>query len=82
MTELEMSTLDWLIDLLGLPQHFKNAAEGPGCGIIQSTASDATLIAIFAARATAVEVSRFRFSFLFPMKMVGTLEDQGVSIIL
>ncbi|PAV75464.1 hypothetical protein WR25_26849 [Diploscapter pachys] len=55
MTELEMSTLDWLVDLLNLPQHFKNAAEGPGCGIIQSTASDATLIAIFAARATAVE---------------------------
>ncbi|KAK6043416.1 pyridoxal-dependent decarboxylase domain protein [Cooperia oncophora] len=46
MTELEMATLDWLVDVLGLPEHFKNADPGPGCGIIQSTASDATMIAI------------------------------------
>ncbi|VDO47710.1 unnamed protein product [Haemonchus placei] len=43
MTELEMATLDWLVDVLGLPEHFKN------------TASDATLIAILTARARAVE---------------------------
>ncbi|PIO68145.1 pyridoxal-dependent decarboxylase domain protein [Teladorsagia circumcincta] len=44
MTELEMATLDWLVDVLGLPEHFKN------------TASDATMIAILTARAKAVEV--------------------------
>ncbi|CAI4231119.1 unnamed protein product [Auanema sp. JU1783] len=55
MTELEMTTLDWLVESLGLPEHFKNSAEGPGCGIIQSTASDATHIAIMTARAKAVE---------------------------
>ncbi|CAI5443992.1 unnamed protein product [Caenorhabditis angaria] len=54
MTELEMSSLDWLVDLLGLPEHFKNAHDGPGCGIIQSTASDSTMIAIMAARAAQV----------------------------
>ncbi|GMT20463.1 hypothetical protein PFISCL1PPCAC_11760, partial [Pristionchus fissidentatus] len=55
MTELEMATLDWLVTSLGLPEHFKNSHPGPGCGIIQSTASDATLVAIMAARARAVE---------------------------
>ncbi|GMS89668.1 hypothetical protein PENTCL1PPCAC_11843, partial [Pristionchus entomophagus] len=55
MTELEMATLDWLVSALGLPDHFKNSHPGPGCGIIQSTASDATLVAIMAARARAVE---------------------------
>ncbi|KHJ89209.1 pyridoxal-dependent decarboxylase domain protein [Oesophagostomum dentatum] len=55
MTELEMATLDWLVDVLGLPEHFKNSHSGPGTGIIQNTASDATMIAIMAARARAVE---------------------------
>ncbi|CAJ0600536.1 unnamed protein product [Cylicocyclus nassatus] len=55
MTELEMATLDWLVDILGLPDHFKNSHPGPGTGIIQNTASDATMIAIMAARARAVE---------------------------
>ncbi|KAJ1372773.1 hypothetical protein KIN20_035021, partial [Parelaphostrongylus tenuis] len=43
MTELEMATLDWLVDVLALPEHFK------------CTASDATFIAIISARAKAVE---------------------------
>ncbi|KJH48703.1 pyridoxal-dependent decarboxylase domain protein [Dictyocaulus viviparus] len=55
MTELEMATLDWLVDVLALPQHFKNSHHGTGCGIIQNTASDSTVIAIMAARAKAVE---------------------------
>ncbi|CAB3401576.1 unnamed protein product [Caenorhabditis bovis] len=55
MTELEMRSLDWLVDLLNLPEHFKNSHNGPGCGIIQSTASDSTAIAILAARAAQVE---------------------------
>ncbi|KAK5972163.1 aromatic-L-amino-acid decarboxylase [Trichostrongylus colubriformis] len=55
MTELEMATLDWLVEVLGLPEHFKNSHPGTGCGIIQNTASDATMIAILTARARAVE---------------------------
>ncbi|PIO53068.1 hypothetical protein TELCIR_25614, partial [Teladorsagia circumcincta] len=50
-----MATLDWLVDVLGLPEHFKNSHPGTGCGIIQNTASDATMIAILTARAKAVE---------------------------
>src|SRR5829696_486235 len=40
-TEIELRVVDWLVDLLGLPQHFK-MAEGPGGGSIQVTASDST----------------------------------------
>ncbi|MGE0859920.1 MAG: pyridoxal-dependent decarboxylase [Gammaproteobacteria bacterium] len=47
-TELESHVLDWLVDLLALPQRFKSA--GPGGGVIQDTASSATLCALLAAR--------------------------------
>src|SRR3954469_1383147 len=41
LTEIEAPVLDWLVDLLGLPQHFKTAV-GPGGGVIQLSASDST----------------------------------------
>ncbi len=47
-TEIESHVLDWLVDLLGLPATWKTA--GPGGGVIQSTASDATHTALVAAR--------------------------------
>src|SRR4051812_45022383 len=46
-TELETHVLDWLADLLGLPDIFRPA--GPGGGVIQHTASDAVLVALVAA---------------------------------
>ncbi|KAF1762320.1 hypothetical protein GCK72_010582 [Caenorhabditis remanei] len=55
ITELEKVTLDWLVTLMNLPEYFKNSHPGPGCGIIQSSASDSTLIAIMTARAAKVE---------------------------
>lgn len=48
---------DWLANAVGLPDHFKNSDPGTGAGMIQSTASDATFIAILAARARAVVAS-------------------------
>ncbi|CAD5222542.1 unnamed protein product [Bursaphelenchus xylophilus] len=54
MTELEMKMMDWLVEALGLPEHFKNSHSGNGAGCIQCTASDATLVAILAARSRAV----------------------------
>lgn len=54
-TELEMRVLDWLVDLLGLPAHFRS--DGPGGGVIQDTASSATLCALIAARERALEGS-------------------------
>lgn len=47
-TELETHVLDWLVDLLGLPQPFKSSSTGGG--VIQDSASSATLCAILAAR--------------------------------
>lgn len=43
-TELETRVLDWCADLFGLPDFFK------GNGVIQGTASEATLAALLAAR--------------------------------
>ena len=53
-TELEMLTMDWLGKMLCLPEHFLFSSEGPGGGVIQGTASEATLVALLSARARAV----------------------------
>ena len=47
-TELEAHMLDWLVDLLGLPDRFKST--GHGGGVIQDTASSASLCALLVAR--------------------------------
>ena len=49
LTEIEAHVLDWLVDLLGLPQHFKTAS-GPGGGVIQMSASDSTHLVHVVAR--------------------------------
>ena len=47
-TEIETKVLDWLVDLMGLPQGWKST--GPGGGVIQMSASDATHVALVVAR--------------------------------
>ena len=47
-TELETLVLDWLVEALDLPEQFRST--GAGGGVIQDTASSATLCAILAAR--------------------------------
>jgi aromatic-L-amino-acid decarboxylase len=47
-TELETHVLDWLADMTGLPGAFKSS--GTGGGVIQDSASSATLCAMLAAR--------------------------------
>lgn len=49
-TELEVVTLDWLGKMLQLPDQFLACSGGPGGGVIQSTASEATLVALLSAR--------------------------------
>ena len=49
LTEIEAHVLDWLVDLLGLPEHFKTAT-GPGGGVIQMSASDSTHLVHVVAR--------------------------------
>jgi aromatic-L-amino-acid decarboxylase len=47
-TELETHMLDWMAELLGLPERF--CSHGAGGGVIQDSASSATLCALLAAR--------------------------------
>jgi aromatic-L-amino-acid decarboxylase len=52
-TELETHVLDWLVDMLGLPGKFKS--DSSGGGVIQDTASNASLCALLAARERATD---------------------------
>jgi aromatic-L-amino-acid/L-tryptophan decarboxylase len=52
-TELETHVLDWLVDMLGLPAKFKSDTSGGG--VIQDTASSASLCALLAARERATQ---------------------------
>jgi aromatic-L-amino-acid decarboxylase len=54
-TEVETHVLDWLVQMLGLPNKFASASSGGG--VIQDTASSASLCALLAARE---RVSGFR----------------------
>lgn len=47
-TEMESHVLDWLVPMLGLPEKFLSSSTGGG--VIQDTASSATLCAMLAAR--------------------------------
>lgn len=48
-TEIENRVTDWLVDLLGLPKEWRNES-GPGGGVLQSSASDATHLVHVVAR--------------------------------
>jgi aromatic-L-amino-acid decarboxylase len=54
-TELETHVLDWLVPMLGLPEKFLSHSSGGG--VIQDTASSATLCALLAARERATGYS-------------------------
>ncbi len=47
-TELETHVLDWLVEMLGLPDKFLST--GAGGGVLQDTASTAEVVALLAAR--------------------------------
>lgn len=47
-TELETHVLDWVVEMLGLPDRFRS--NGAGGGVIQDSASSAALCALLAAR--------------------------------
>ena len=53
-TELETHMLDWLAEMLGLPENFRST--GKGGGVLQDSASSATLCALLAAREKATSV--------------------------
>ncbi len=55
-TEVETRVLDWLADMIALPEKFTSRSSTGG-GVIQSTASEATLVAMLAARRRATPSS-------------------------
>ncbi|KAK9870418.1 hypothetical protein WA026_007989 [Henosepilachna vigintioctopunctata] len=57
-TELEVVTMDWLGKMLDLPKEFLACSGGKGGGIIQGTASEATLVALLGAKARAIHFAK------------------------
>ncbi|XP_062082738.1 tryptophan decarboxylase TDC2-like [Humulus lupulus] len=55
MTELEMVVMNWLANMLQLPDTFFFSESGNGGGIIQNTTSEAILVTLIAARDQALE---------------------------
>lgn len=58
VTELETHVLDWVADMLALPAKFKSSSTGGG--VIQDTASSASLCALLAARERATSFASNR----------------------
>ncbi|XP_012274122.1 histidine decarboxylase isoform X2 [Orussus abietinus] len=58
-TELEAIVMNWLGKMIGLPEEFLHRPGGSGGGVIQTTASEATLVCLLAARTRAIrEIQR------------------------
>jgi aromatic-L-amino-acid/L-tryptophan decarboxylase len=53
-TELETLVLDWMVELLDLPARWRSTSDAGG-GVIQGSASEATLVAVLSARWRASE---------------------------
>ena len=72
-TELETHVLDWLVDMMEMPGHFKSTANGGG--VIQDTASSAALAAMIAAREKIANINDHGFS----DKLIVYVSDQAHS---
>ncbi|XP_068611629.1 aromatic-L-amino-acid decarboxylase [Brachionichthys hirsutus] len=60
-TELETVMLDWLGKMLHLPECFLAGAGSHGGGVIQGTASEATLVTLLAARSKAIQQAKISY---------------------
>ncbi len=74
-TELETHVLDWLVEMLALPPAFLST--GTGGGVIQDTASSATLCALLAARERATNGNANRTG--TPVGLTAYASDQAHS---
>ena len=55
-TELETIVMDWLGQMIGLPDDFLHAyTKSPGGGVIQTTASESTFVCLLAGRTEAIK---------------------------
>ncbi|CAF1186310.1 unnamed protein product [Adineta steineri] len=73
-TELEAVVMDWLAKMIGLPNDFLHShADTTGGGVIQTTASEATLVALLAARKEVIRRVQAQFPYLSPAEINGRL---------
>ncbi|CAF1252121.1 unnamed protein product [Rotaria sordida] len=73
-TELETVVMDWLAKMIGLPNDFLHShADTTGGGVIQTTASEATLVALLAARKEVIRRVQSQFPYLSPAEINGRL---------
>ena len=74
-TELETHVLDWLVEMLDLPEGFLST--GAGGGVIQDTASSALLCALLAARERATGFDSNRHGVRQPLTVYGSTETHS-----
>ena len=72
-----MQMMDWLGKMLDLPPHFLFSSGGKGGGVIQGTASEATLVALLAARSKMIAIKQNKTESL--NKLVAYASDQSHS---
>nr|AGS83412.1 aadc [Schmidtea mediterranea]AHB51759.1 aromatic amino acid decarboxylase b [Schmidtea mediterranea] len=81
-TELEVVMMDWLAKMLQLPKDFLSES-GTGGGVIYNTCSEATFVALLAARNKAIEFRRKENldedQYTIMSKLVGYYSDQAHS---
>ncbi|XP_054285174.1 aromatic-L-amino-acid decarboxylase [Macrosteles quadrilineatus] len=82
-TELEVVMLDWLGKMLDLPAPFLACSGGKGGGVIQGTASEATLVALLGAKAKMIRRVKEQHpdwtDYEIVSKLVGYCSDQAHS---
>ena len=83
-TELEIIVMDWLAKIIGLPDSFQHSASrGRGGGVIQTTASESTLIGLLAARTQMFQQYRDKYDQVdeadLNTRLVGYTSDQAHS---
>ncbi|VVC42124.1 Pyridoxal phosphate-dependent decarboxylase,Aromatic-L-amino-acid [Cinara cedri] len=74
-TELEVQVMNWFGKILDLPKEFLNESEGPGGGILQGSASEATLVCLLAAKDRTVK----RIKMLNPNMDEGMIKSKLVA---
>jgi aromatic-L-amino-acid decarboxylase len=78
-TEVEAKVLDWLVGLLGLPEGWRNA-DGPGGGVIQMSASDATHAVLVVARHQKRREARAENMVVYVSDQAHSSIEKGVTI--
>ena len=85
-TELESLVMDWLGKMIGLPAEFLHARnDSLGGGVIQTTASESTFVALLAGRTMAITRYKAQYPELedaeINSRLVGYCSDQVIIIV-